>query len=125
MTHPIDQHVGKKIRALRHIRNLTQQQLADKIDVKFQQVQKYETGANRVSASRLSNIAAALDAPITAFFPDAGQDPAAPLIDPRLHQIAGKLDSMTPDQAESVINAMSKVADVILTHTHPTAIAAE
>lgn len=47
---------------------VTQQQLADKVGIKFQQIQKYETGMNRVSASRLWDIADALDVPVSFFF---------------------------------------------------------
>ena len=47
---------------------MTQQQLAEKVGIKFQQIQKYETGANRVSASRLWDIADALDVPVAFFF---------------------------------------------------------
>jgi transcriptional regulator with XRE-family HTH domain len=47
---------------------MTQQQLGDRVGIKFQQIQKYETGANRVSASRLWDIAAALDVPVAFFF---------------------------------------------------------
>ncbi|PTX49668.1 transcriptional regulator with XRE-family HTH domain [Allosediminivita pacifica] len=47
---------------------MTQQQLAEKVGIKFQQIQKYETGANRVSASRLWDIADALDVPVSFFF---------------------------------------------------------
>lgn len=47
---------------------MTQQQLADRVGIKFQQIQKYETGMNRVSASRLWNIAEALDVPVSFFF---------------------------------------------------------
>jgi len=47
---------------------MTQQQLAEKVGIKFQQIQKYETGANRISASRLWDIADALDVPVSFFF---------------------------------------------------------
>jgi transcriptional regulator with XRE-family HTH domain len=47
---------------------MTQQQLAEQVGIKFQQIQKYETGANRVSASRLWDIADALDVPVSFFF---------------------------------------------------------
>ncbi|KIC22497.1 helix-turn-helix domain-containing protein [Leisingera sp. ANG-Vp] len=68
MPHPVDVHVGKRIRSRRWLVGKTQQDLASKVGVKFQQVQKYETGANRVSASRLWEIAAALDVDVTFFF---------------------------------------------------------
>lgn len=68
MTHPVDTHVGKRIRHRRWLVGMTQQQLASKVGIKFQQIQKYETGANRVSASRLFDIAAALGTPVTYYF---------------------------------------------------------
>lgn len=58
--HPIDVYVGERIRVLRHLRGITQGDMARKTGVRFQQIQKYETGANRVSASRLVMIAKVL-----------------------------------------------------------------
>jgi transcriptional regulator with XRE-family HTH domain len=68
MKHPVDAHVGKRIRHRRWMVGMTQQQLADKVGIKFQQIQKYETGMNRVSASRLWDIADALGVGINFFF---------------------------------------------------------
>ncbi|WP_112308973.1 helix-turn-helix domain-containing protein [Pseudogemmobacter bohemicus] len=68
MKHPVDAHVGKRIRHRRWMVGMTQQQLADKVGIKFQQIQKYETGMNRVSASRLWDIADALGVQIAFFF---------------------------------------------------------
>lgn len=68
MKHPVDIHVGKRVRHRRWMVGMTQQQLAEKVGIKFQQIQKYETGMNRVSASRLWDIAHALDVPISFFF---------------------------------------------------------
>jgi len=68
MTHPVDVHVGKRVRHRRWLIGMTQQQLAEQVGIKFQQIQKYETGANRVSASRLWDIAEALDVPVAFFF---------------------------------------------------------
>lgn len=68
MPHPVDVHVGKRIRHRRWLVGMTQQQLAERVGIKFQQIQKYETGANRVSASRLWDIADALDVQISFFF---------------------------------------------------------
>jgi transcriptional regulator with XRE-family HTH domain len=55
---------------------MTQQQLGDKVGIKFQQIQKYETGANRISASRMWDIAASLEVPVSFFF--EGLDGQAP-----------------------------------------------
>ncbi len=68
MPHPVDVHVGKRIRHRRWLAGMTQQQLAQAVGIKFQQIQKYETGANRVSASRLWDIADALDVEVSFFF---------------------------------------------------------
>ena len=75
MTHPVDVHVGNRIRHRRWLVAMTQQQLAEKVGIKFQQIQKYETGANRVSASRLWDIADALDVPVSFFFEGIEENP--------------------------------------------------
>ena len=68
MYHPVDVHVGKRVRHRRWMVGMTQQQLGEKVGIKFQQIQKYETGMNRVSASRLWDIADALDVSVNFFF---------------------------------------------------------
>lgn len=65
---PIDVAVGARIRLLRKVRGLSQQALAEAAGVTFQQIQKYERGANRVSASMLSRIAATLQTPVSEMF---------------------------------------------------------
>ena len=69
---PIDVKVGAKIRARRLLVGMTQEALAAILGITFQQIQKYEKGTNRVSASRLQNIAAVLHVPVWYFFPDNG-----------------------------------------------------
>ena len=68
MAHKVDVHVGKLIRQRRWLTGMTQQKLAELVGIKFQQIQKYETGANRVSASRLWDIADALNTDVASFF---------------------------------------------------------
>lgn len=65
---PRDFEIGRRIRALRLERGITQTELAKIIGVTFQQIQKYEKGANRVSAGRLQRFSQALKAPITFFY---------------------------------------------------------
>jgi transcriptional regulator with XRE-family HTH domain len=77
MKHPVDAHVGKRIRHRRWMVGMTQQQLADKVGIKFQQIQKYETGMNRVSASRLWDVADALGVSIAFFFEGLADGQAA------------------------------------------------
>src|SRR3954469_14445357 len=63
-----DEEVGRRVRSRRLESRLSQTELADKIGVTFQQVQKYETGTNRIGAGRLQRISEALGVPITFFF---------------------------------------------------------
>src|SRR2546430_1471745 len=72
---PEDVEIGRKIRALRLDRGLSQSGLADGIDLTFQQVQKYEKGINRVSAGRLQRIADTLNIPVTFFYTGMGSKP--------------------------------------------------
>ena len=66
----IDMHVGKRVRLRRTLLGLSQEQLGAALNITFQQVQKYERGANRISASRLWDISQILDASIGYFFDD-------------------------------------------------------
>jgi transcriptional regulator with XRE-family HTH domain len=68
MAHTVDIHVGQRVRQRRWMLGMTQQQLGDEVGIKFQQIQKYETGANRVSASRMWDIATAMEVPVAFFF---------------------------------------------------------
>ena len=74
MKHPVDVHVGKRVRHRRWMVGMTQQQLATKVGIKFQQIQKYETGMNRVSASRLWDISEALEVSVSYFFEGLGEE---------------------------------------------------
>ena len=65
---PIDVHVGDRVRRRRRALGVSQEQLADQLGLTFQQVQKYERGANRISCSKLYQIASALQAHIAYFF---------------------------------------------------------
>ena len=65
---PIDIHVGLQVRLRRKALKISQEKLADSLGLTFQQVQKYERGANRISASKLYEIAAALRTPVSYFF---------------------------------------------------------
>ncbi|RAK61413.1 transcriptional regulator [Phenylobacterium hankyongense] len=80
--HPIDVHVGVQIRMRRKELRITQEQLAERLGLTFQQIQKYERASNRVSASKLWAIASALTVPIGYFYqgaedPDSNGLPAA------------------------------------------------
>ena len=84
--HPVDRHVGALIRLKRRALGISQSDLAEALGITFQQVQKYERGSNRVSSSKLYEIAQKLDTPLSAFFegldtPADGESVAGGLID--------------------------------------------
>ncbi len=66
--HPTDAHIGRRIRLRRTLLGVSQQQLAAAVGVTFQQIQKYETGINRMSAARLYDVARSLGVPEAFFF---------------------------------------------------------
>lgn len=68
MANEVDLHLGKRLRRRRRLLGLTQQQLAGAVGIRFQQIQKYECGANRISAARLWQLAEALEVPISYFY---------------------------------------------------------
>lgn len=68
MTNDIDLHVGRRLRHRRRLLGFTQQVLAEQVGIRFQQIQKYECGANRVSASRLFELSEALSVPVQHFY---------------------------------------------------------
>src|SRR5580658_7481808 len=68
--HPTDVHVGSRVRLRRNMLGLSQEKLGEAIGLTFQQVQKYERGANRIGASRLHELSRVLDVPVSFFFDD-------------------------------------------------------
>ncbi len=68
MTNGTDDHLGQRLRQRRWMLGLTQTQVGDRVGIKFQQIQKYETGQNRISAARLWDLAQALDVPVSYFY---------------------------------------------------------
>ena len=70
-SNPIDVHVGSRVRLRRTMLGMSQEKLGEHLGITFQQIQKYEKGANRVGASRLQEIARVLNTPISFFFEDA------------------------------------------------------
>ena len=68
MANDIDLHLGKRLRRRRRLLGLTQQQVANAVGIRFQQIQKYECGANRISAARLWELSEALEVPVSYFY---------------------------------------------------------
>ena len=74
---PIDKHVGARIKLRRALLGMSQEKLGEALGLTFQQVQKYERGANRVGASRLFDLSRVLDVPVSFFFDDMAEEVAA------------------------------------------------
>lgn len=70
---PVDRHVGSRVRLRRQLLNMSQEKLGDELGVTFQQVQKYERGANRIGAGRLWTLARVLDVPVSFFYEGVAQ----------------------------------------------------
>ena len=88
MANPVDAHVGQRVLQRRRMVGMTQKQLGDRIGIGFQQIHKYETGANRIGASRMWDIAEVLEVPASDFVegidgqaPDMGMVRGDPLTD--------------------------------------------
>lgn len=73
--HPIDIHVGSRVRLRRMMQGVSQDKLGEELGLTFQQVQKYEKGVNRIGASRLYEIAKILSVPVQFFYDDYGDGP--------------------------------------------------
>ena len=104
---PRDMEIAKRVRALRLQRGMSQTELGGVLDVTFQQVQKYETGSNRISAGRLQQIAEVLDVPVAYFY--AGLDDGAaqrsmPVIEP-------EVDLLQSAHAVRLVRAYTRISD--------------
>lgn len=113
---PIDVEVGHRLRALRLARNVSQSRLADAVGVTFQQIQKYERGKNRISASMLAKIAQVLELSPAEFFPPEqrglpAEGLAGALGTATLRQIMAVLSELDEEQAKLALRLLRAVAD--------------
>ena len=107
--HPVDRLVGNNVRMLRTLRGISQSSLGEQVGVTFQQIQKYEKGVNRVSASMLFDIARVLDADVRRFFETAfAAIDDAGFVVPTSDTWATKLDLMIMQKLSKVRNVQVK-----------------
>jgi len=114
--HPVDIHVGRRVKTRRVLRGMSQTNLADQLGLTFQQLQKYESGANRVSASRLWEIAQILDVPVAWFFEglegaDEAVDDSADAEAMKFALTVQSLPTNIRKQVQATLHAMSKHMD--------------
>ena len=114
---PIDVHVGSRIRLRRTLLGMSQERLAEAIGLAFQQVQKYEKGANWVSSSRLYDLAGILDVPLAYFFDEmsagvSAQTPSALMITKqRPENKQEKADPLAKRETLEFVRAYYKIKD--------------
>jgi transcriptional regulator with XRE-family HTH domain len=103
MSHPVDIHVGRKLKQVRTLRRLSQTDVARKLNLSFQQIQKYEIGSNRVAASRLFELSQILEVPPAYFFEGLHDNSnAAPSKDPGM-EIVSALAAIKDEDIKSRI----------------------
>lgn len=81
MSHPVDVHVGRRLKQIRTLRRMSQTDVARKLNLSFQQIQKYEIGSNRIAASRLYELSKILEVPTSYFFEGLNGDAVSELSD--------------------------------------------
>jgi len=107
----VDKHVGSRVRMRRMMLGLPQKALAEALDLTFQQVQKYESGKNRISASRLHQISQILKVPVAFFFEGAaGGVDAAPATPAYVNEFCASSDGL------ALVKAFMRIQDRELRH---------
>jgi transcriptional regulator with XRE-family HTH domain len=113
---PIDVHVGSRVRLRRNMLGLSQEKLGEAIGLTFQQVQKYERGANRIGASRLHDLSRVLDVPVSFFFDD--MDPVrAPAIPAGFAEPPGEAfdaDPLHKRETVDLVTAYYRIGDPLV-----------
>lgn len=111
MPNPIDVHVGSRLRMRRMLVGMSQEKLGEHLDLTFQQVQKYEKGSNRISASRLYDMARILDVPVQFFFDDMpGKDLGRPVAGFAENQDSFQMtDFLTSSDGAQLIRAFADI----------------
>ncbi len=109
--HPVDLHVGGRLKQIRGLRGLSQTNLADSVGLTFQQIQKYENGANRISASRLWEFAEHLNVPISFFYDglDDTRDNIELKVDRMALELVSALQSIKDDEVRRRLYELAKM----------------
>ena len=114
---PVDVHVGSRVRLRRTLLGMSQEKLGSAIGLTFQQVQKYERGANRIGSSRLYDLSRVLDVPVAFFFeemPSGAGDRQAPLSVANDQRSEGEPDPMAKRETLELVRAYYRIPDAHL-----------
>lgn len=111
--HPVDVHVGAKIRQQRTLLGMSQSRLAEAVGLTFQQIQKYEKGANRIGASRMWQFAKALGVPVESFFDGLPENSkakkaASPVVDAGMLTLARHYKALKSPAHRDAVCALAK-----------------
>jgi transcriptional regulator with XRE-family HTH domain len=111
---PTDKYVGSRVRMRRMMLGMSQEKLADALGLTFQQIQKYEKGTNRISASRLQAISQILETPVHFFFEGAPQSGKAVPISGEAPSPSYVTDFLTTSDGLALVKAFVKIKDASL-----------
>jgi transcriptional regulator with XRE-family HTH domain len=111
---PIDKHVGNRLRMRRLMLGMSQTDLSDALGLTFQQVQKYEKGTNRLSASKLQQSASILQVPVTFFFEGGPIVPGTPMGMREAPSLAFVSDFLATSQGLALVKAFVAIKDAKL-----------
>ena len=113
--HPVDVYVGSRVRQRRTLLGMSQEKLGDAIGLTFQQVQKYERGANRIGASRLFELSKILDVPVAFFYEDMPSSTSQQVTDSSRQRVEKSQDYIQDPMAKretlELVRAYYKVSD--------------
>jgi transcriptional regulator with XRE-family HTH domain len=111
-SNPIDKHVGSRVRMRRHMLNMSQTEIATALGLTFQQVQKYENGSNRISASRLQQLCKILQVPVAFFFEGVPRAPGLPkLAAAEAESPAYVSDFLATSDGLALVEAFTRIGD--------------
>lgn len=106
---PVDVHVGSRVRLRRTLLGMSQEKLGEAIGLTFQQVQKYERGANRIGASRLYDLSRVLDVPVSFFFDDMPSEEGPRSVEPM--PVDGEPDPMAKRETLELVRAYYRITE--------------
>jgi transcriptional regulator with XRE-family HTH domain len=114
---PVDKHVGSRVKMRRQKLGISQGGLAKKLNLSFQQIQKYEKGTTRLGASRLQQLCKILDVPISYFF-EGGQRLARPLRKGRVDRATSEImDFVASGHGRALLKAFTSISDKTVRHS--------
>jgi len=111
---PTDKYVGSRVRMRRLMLHMSQERLADRLGLTFQQIQKYEKGTNRISASRLQEISNILEVPVPFFFEGAPQAHGSGRRSEESPSLAHITDFLGTADGHALVKAFIKIKDATL-----------